>query len=120
VALPTLVTARLVLRPFRPGDIPEPWQKSPTFAVVFEGTLIGTVSFEVDAATRTAMIGYAIGRAHWGRGLASEAARAALAWAIGQLDLRRVWAATQVEHVRSQRGALVDEVVYGLDVTGDS
>jgi ribosomal-protein-alanine N-acetyltransferase len=173
VTLPTLLTQRLVLRPFRFDDVDdalayrddvefarflphipqpftrrdaeafvttnmsEPWRRSPTFAVVFDGKLIGTVNFEVDAATRTAMVGYAIGRAWWGRGLATEAARAALKWAFQQFDLIRVWASTQVDHVRSQRvmeklgmvreavrvsdhirrdGTLVEEVVYGLDV----
>ena len=41
-------------------NMSEPWERSPTFAVVLDDELIGTVSFEVDAATRSAMIGYAI------------------------------------------------------------
>jgi len=32
------------------------WQRSPTFAVVLDGKLIGTVNLEVDRATRTAML----------------------------------------------------------------
>ncbi len=60
----------------------QPWERSPTFAVVLDGTLIGTVNFKVEADTRTAMIGYAIGRAWWGQGLAPEAARAAITWGI--------------------------------------
>ncbi len=63
-------------------NMSEPWARSPTFAVVLEGALIGTVNFEVDADMRAAMLGYAIGRAWWGRGLAIEAARAAIAWAV--------------------------------------
>src|SRR4026208_2104113 len=73
-------------------NISEPWERSPTFAVVRDGTLIGTVNFEVDADTRTAMLGYAMGRAWWGRGLATEAARAAIAWAVDSFSLIRVWA----------------------------
>jgi ribosomal-protein-alanine N-acetyltransferase len=120
-------------------NLAEPWDRLPTFAVVLDGKVIGTVNVEVDAATRSAMIGYAIGRAWWGRGLATEAARAVLAWAIATFALRRVWASTDARHVRSQRvmeklgltrelvkigdhrgrdGALVDEVVYGLDLDG--
>jgi [ribosomal protein S5]-alanine N-acetyltransferase len=116
-------------------NMAEPWDRSPTFAVVLDGRVIGTVNFEVDAATRTAMIGYAIGRAWWGRGIATEAARAAMAWAIDAFDLVRVWASTDLRHVRSQRvmeklgmrretvrvgdrlgrdGTAVDEVVYVL------
>jgi RimJ/RimL family protein N-acetyltransferase len=116
-------------------NMTEPWDRSPTFAVVFEERVIGTVSFEVDATTRTAMIGYAIGQAWWRRGFATEAARAAMAWAIEEHGLVRVWASTELEHVRSQRvleklgmrrervrvadhlgrnGIPVDEVVYGF------
>jgi ribosomal-protein-alanine N-acetyltransferase len=117
-------------------NMTEPWDRSPTFAVVFEQRLIGTVNFEVDMTTRTATMGYAIGRAWWGRGLAVEAARAAMAWAIAAFDLVRVCASTELPHVRSQRvleklgmrresvrvadhigrdGKVVDQVVYGLD-----
>jgi len=99
------------------------------------------VNFEVDGATRTAMIGYAIGRAWWGRGIATEAARAAMAWAIEAFDLVRVWASTELGNVRSQRvleklgmrregvrvadgigrdGKAVDAVVYGLAVAAMS
>jgi ribosomal-protein-alanine N-acetyltransferase len=118
-------------------NMSEPWDRWPTFAVVLDGTVIGTVSFEIDAATSTAMIGYAIGRRWWGCGIATEAARAALAWAIEEFGLVRVWASTELRHVRSQRvleklglrrqavrasyhlgreGTPVDGVVYALDV----
>jgi ribosomal-protein-alanine N-acetyltransferase len=117
-------------------NMKEPWERSPTFAVVFEERVIGTVNFEVDTAKNTAMIGYAIGRAWWGRGIATEAARAAMTWAVEAFGFVRVWASTDLEHVRSQRvleklgmrresvrvadhigryGKAVDEVVYGFD-----
>jgi ribosomal-protein-alanine N-acetyltransferase len=84
-------------------NMSEPWERSPTFAVVLEGTLIGTVNFEVDADMRAAMLGYAIGRAWWGRGLAIEAARATIAWAVDTFSLVRIWASTDARHVRSRR-----------------
>lgn len=114
------------------------WDTSPTFAVVLDGRVIGTVNLEVKAEMRTAMLGYAIGRAWWGRGIATEAARAAIGWGIDGFGLRRVWASTDVRHTRSQRvleklgfvresvlvghhlgrdGELIDEVVYGLGLT---
>ncbi len=116
-------------------NMSEPWERSPTFAVVLAEALIGTVNFEVDPAGRSAMLGYAIGRAWWGRGLAVEAARSAIDWAVPTFRLVRIWASTDALHVRSRRvmeklgmqleevrpadhrgrsGALVDEVVYGL------
>jgi ribosomal-protein-alanine N-acetyltransferase len=168
-----LRTERLLLRPFKAGDVAdalayredpefarflthipqpftrrdaeafvalnmsEPWQTSPTFAVVLHGTVIGTVSFEVDAQARTAMLGYAIGRPWWGRGIAAEATRAALTWSIETFDLARLWASTDARHVRSLRvleklglqrealrvahhvgrdGEWIDELVYGLNL----
>lgn len=118
-------------------NMSEPWERSPTFAVVSEGKVIGTVSFEIDAPARSARMGYAIGRAWWGRGIALEAAQAAMAWAIEAFALHRVAASTDSRNVRSQRvleklgmqreavrvadhvgrdGKRVDEVVYGIDV----
>jgi ribosomal-protein-alanine N-acetyltransferase len=119
-------------------NMAEPWDRSPTFAVVLDDKLIGTVSFEVDAAERTAMLGYAIGRAFWGRGIAVEAARAAMEWATITFGLTRIWASTDARNVRSIRvleklgmareslrvadhlgreGEPVDEVVYALDLS---
>jgi ribosomal-protein-alanine N-acetyltransferase len=119
-------------------NMSEPWDRSPTFAVVLHGKVIGTTNLEVDRETRTAMLGYAIGRAWWGQGIATEAARAAMAWGIQTFGLARVWASTDARHVRSQRvleklgmqrealrlghhvgrnGELIDELVYALNVT---
>jgi len=81
----------------------EPWDTLPTFAIVLDHHVIGTVNFEIDPATHVAMIGYAIARAHWGRGLATEAARAALEWAFAEHDLVEVWASTDAANVRSRR-----------------
>ena len=118
-------------------NMSEPWDKSPTFAVVKGGKVIGTVNLEVNPPMRTAVLGYAIGRAWWGQGIATEAARAAMVWAIEAFDLARIWASTDVRHVKSQRvleklgmkreslqaahhvarnGEVIDEVVYGLDL----
>ena len=118
-------------------NMSEPWDRSPTFAVVLDGVLIGTVNFEVDPDTRAAMLGYAIGRAWWGRGIATEAARAAIAWAIETFGLARIWSSTDTRNARSRRvleklgmqqealrvgdhigrtGETVDEVVYGLNL----
>lgn len=134
-----LRTARLLLRPFQPGDvadalayrndpefarylphvpqpftlrdaeefvtrnITEPWHELPTFAVVVDDHVIGTVNLEIDHAARRAMLGYAIARAHWGRGIATEGATAACEWAFAAHDLAEIWASTQVANVRSQR-----------------
>src|SRR3954449_2931458 len=61
-------------------NMAEPWDRSPTFAVVLDAHVIGTVNLEIDSESRSAMLGYAIGRAWWGQGIAVEAARAVIAW----------------------------------------
>jgi ribosomal-protein-alanine N-acetyltransferase len=118
-------------------NMSEPWERSPTFAVVLHDQVIGTVNFEIEAESRTAMIGYAIGRRWWGQGIALEAAQVATAWAVAEFGLQRVWASTDSQNVRSQRvleklgmqreavrvadhvgrdGKMVDQVVYALSV----
>ena len=119
-------------------NMTEPWATSPTFAVVLDGRLIGTVNFEVDPAARTAMLGYAIGRAWWGRGLATEAARAAVEWAVATYGLVRIRASADARNAGSRRvleklglrkegsaageagraGAPTESVVYGLTLGG--
>ncbi len=112
-----------------------PWDRYPTFAIEFNTKLIGTVNLEVAAEKQTAMLGYAISRAHWGRGLAPEAARAAVGWGFETFSLAKVWASTDGRNARSRRvltklgmrregtlrshdvdrgGERVDVVVYGL------
>src|SRR3954449_5585875 len=59
-------------------NMSEPWDRSPTFAVVMGGRVIGTVNLEIDASAHTAMLGYALGRTWWGKGIATEAAREAI------------------------------------------
>src|SRR5262245_24797497 len=84
-------------------NIAEPWNQSPTFAVVLRGTVIGTVNLDVDQAHCIAMLGFAISRAHWGKGIGSEAVRAAVAWGFEAFSLAKIWATTDARNVRSQR-----------------
>ena len=118
-------------------NMSEPWERSPTFAIVLQQTVIGTVNLEVDTTARAAMLGYAIARAWWGHGVATEATQAALTWGIEAFSLVRVWASTDSRNIRSVRvleklgmqretvragdhvgrdGELVDELVYALNL----
>lgn len=81
----------------------EPWETLPTFAVVLDDQVIGTVNFNIEPEIRRAMLGYAIARAHWGRGITVEAAAAAIEWAFAEHGLVEIWASTNVVHVRSRR-----------------
>ena len=116
-------------------NMDERWETSPTFAIELDGRLVGTVNLEVDAANQSAMLGYAIGRDHWGQGIALEAARAVVSWGFQALSLAKIWASTDARHRRSRRvmeklgmthegtlrahrrdrdGLRADEVMYGL------
>lgn len=69
-------------------------RESVTYAVTLkeDGTLVGAAGLIVDAANETAELGYWIGKPYWGRGYASEAGRAVVAWGFAHLELHRVHA----------------------------
>lgn len=128
--LPTLATARLVLRPFQLSDatsvqrlagarevadttlsIPHPYpdgaavswiathegawtrHESATLAVTeAEAGLIGAISMRIELAQRRAELGYWIGLPFWGRGYATEAARAMIAWGFSHVGVERIYA----------------------------
>jgi [ribosomal protein S5]-alanine N-acetyltransferase len=52
---------------------------------------------------RTAALGYCLAEPAWGRGYATEAARAVLGWAFETLDLNRVQAETDTRNLASAR-----------------
>jgi [ribosomal protein S5]-alanine N-acetyltransferase len=111
-----------------------PWEQRPEFAVVLDGQVIGRVMLDVDRPNLTAALGYGIGRAWWGRGLATEAALAAVDYAFNGLGVAKVWARADPRNVASvrvleklgmqregllrrhllYRGERVDRVYYGL------
>ena len=65
-----------------------------SFGLVVDGEAAGSVSLMLgqDVERRTAEIGYWLGRAFWGRGIATEAVRAATLYAFDQLGMHRVFA----------------------------
>jgi ribosomal-protein-alanine N-acetyltransferase len=75
-----------------------------TLAIVLrkEDTLIGSCSIHVsDLANREGWIGYVLDRRHWGKGFATETARALLSFGFGQLGLHRIFATCDPENVAS-------------------
>jgi len=116
-------------------NMSQPWDQFPTFAIELEGQLVGTVDLQVDARERIAMIGYAIGRSHWGKGITTEGAQVVIAWAFETFRLAKIWASADPENFASRRvmeklgmtqegtlrghalgrqGERRDEVVYGV------
>ncbi|MFP4056730.1 MAG: GNAT family N-acetyltransferase [Candidatus Brocadiia bacterium] len=69
-----------------------------------DGQLIGSGGLRLaDAQARSGSIGYCLARPFWGRGYATEAAKALLGLAFDSLGLHRVWAACDVENAASAR-----------------
>ena len=62
-----------------------------------------TLLFRLDEGSRRAELGYALGRAHWGRGLMQEALRALLDRAFDAMALRRLEAEVDVRNPASAR-----------------
>lgn len=57
-----------------------------------DGRLIGAIGLIIDRSGRKAEMGYWIGKPHWGKGYATEAARAAIAFGFETLSLNRIYA----------------------------
>jgi len=130
-ALPTLSTARLVLRSFRLSDgpdvrrlageravaettlvIPHPYPEGAAeqwiathaaeldagrqahFAITSagDGALVGAIGLMLSREHARAELGYWVGVPFWGRGYATEAARAAVGFGFGTLALHRIQA----------------------------
>ena len=73
-------------------------------ALNIDDTIIGTSTlFHLDSNNQRAEIGYALGRAHWGKGYAREALRALLDYAFGGLDLQRIEADVDPRNTASIR-----------------
>jgi len=67
--------------------------ESATLAVTETGEgLVGAISLRIELAQRRAELGYWIGRPYWGRGYATEAARAMIAWGFAHVGLSRIYA----------------------------
>jgi RimJ/RimL family protein N-acetyltransferase len=56
------------------------------------GELVGTCGLRLELPHARAEIGYWVGREYWGRGVATEAARAVIDYAFTRLGIRRVYA----------------------------
>jgi RimJ/RimL family protein N-acetyltransferase len=105
------------------------------WAAELEGAVVGWVNLIFDRENRRAEVGYGIARDHWGKGLATEAARAAIDAAFATFpDLNRVRAMADARNIGSQRvmeklgmkregvlrqnqvvrGEFIDEAWYGL------
>jgi len=104
------------------------------WAIVHEGKVIGGVDSNVELVHRRAEFGYALHRAYWGMGLATEVTSAVIAWTFDHFDVDRVCAYGDARNAASRhvlekcgltyegtlrkhrvhRGESVDQFWYGM------
>jgi len=76
----------------------------PTWAIEYEGTVIGGINFRLNVEHRSAELGYSVARSLWNRGLCTEAARAVIDHAFSTHEgLNRVHARADDQNKASQR-----------------
>src|SRR5512146_1628111 len=94
-------------------------QESPAskFAIVeiASGELVGGIGLSVEERHMHAELGYWIGVPYWGKGYATEAARALVTWAFGELGLQRVHACHAAANAAS--GAVLRKLGMTLEGT---
>lgn len=66
-----------------------------------DDVLVGCVGLTLDAAARSAELGYWVGRRHWGQGIAPEAAGRLSRWALANLNIDRLTASALTDNARS-------------------
>ncbi|HEX8735010.1 MAG TPA: GNAT family N-acetyltransferase [Pyrinomonadaceae bacterium] len=67
------------------------------------GKIVGSCGFAYPHGTPEVELGYLFGRDVWGKGFATEAARAALDYGFEKLGFREIIAITDLENTASQR-----------------
>lgn len=84
-------------------------------AIVVEERAVGAVGLElmVDVNRRCAEIGYWLGAAYWGRGIATEAVTLVTDWAFRALGALRIFAQPFARNVASRR--VLEKTGYALE-----
>ena len=88
---------------FVAGRVSTSWDTNPSFAVVMDSTVMGHVRLKIDVAKEIAELGFDIATAHWGKGLATEAAYPVVGLGFGKYQLRKVWAGADLRNRGSWR-----------------
>ena len=65
------------------------WDEHPWFALELDGKVVGAALLSLERRD-IANLGYDVARPHWGKGLATEAARAVVDWAFREMPLIKV------------------------------
>ena len=109
------------------------WAHGPYFVITLADEVVGDVVLQVEDADEIANLGYAVARTHWGKGVATEAARAIVDHGFLAWDPKKIYARADPRNVASvkvlqaipmeyegtlrqhhiRRGERVDRVMYG-------
>lgn len=115
-------------------NMAESWETHPTWAIVFEGVVVGDIVLMIDLRNEVGELGYELARQHWGKDLVVEAAEAVIDWGFRERGLAKVSAQCDLRNTRSLRvmeklrmtregvlrshskvhGQRVDDAFYGL------
>ncbi|MBI4537507.1 MAG: GNAT family N-acetyltransferase [candidate division NC10 bacterium] len=107
--------------PYTPTDA-DRWIRDATsappetqFAIAVGGEAAGGIGLELrsDVCRGSAEIGYWLGAAYWGRGIATEAVRAVTAYGFSRLGLRRIFAGVFEWNPSSMR--VLEKAGYSLE-----
>jgi RimJ/RimL family protein N-acetyltransferase len=83
------------------------------FAIVVDGEAAGGIGLILNSDIYSAEIGYWLGEAFWGRGVATEALRALTQWAFDNFDLGRIYASVMEWNPASMR--VLEKAGYQLE-----
>jgi len=87
-----------------------------SLAIVVEDRAVGAVGFQLtDVNRRSAEIGYWLGAAYWGRGIATEAVTFVTNWAFDAHGLLRIFAQPFATNLASRR--VLEKAGYQLEGT---
>ena len=75
----------------------------PTFAIVFEGHVVGGIGLRIKRQHDIAELGYALAKPQWGKGLTPEAARDVVGWGFERYGLNKVGAYAALRNRQSWR-----------------
>ena len=100
--LPEVVTLEDERR-FIEAQLATNWSTHPSWAITLGDVAIGGLNLRIDHLRDVAEVGYGVARRHWGKGFASEAARAAMDWAFTRYPLRRFIATADSRNAASLR-----------------
>jgi [ribosomal protein S5]-alanine N-acetyltransferase len=73
------------------------------YGIILKGSDSAIGLFEIRLEDFKAELGYGLGKAFWGKGYTTEAARTVVDWALAQPSIYRVWAVCDVDNIGSRR-----------------